>query len=258
MRKKTVSHVASTIFWYVLYFLPVLAFLFYLFVNPLQLNQDNTDSPEMSQPYKVITFEKGLSVSNVEGYIGNNALSSSGISYFELQIMTYDNIADELYRYKIPCVLVFQNFYNEFLPSLNALVFDLNYTLTEDFNVTVPATFNYEFETNISIVDSSERYYYFNFPLNEPITYYSVEKVDYNFENFVNKLGFEFATDNIIVNTLVDCFGENGILPLFKGREVFIVFAWYVCVVICHLVVDFLLFIPKLCHKWMKNATEDV
>ena len=257
MRKRTVTHVAKTVFWYVLYFLPVMAFLIYLFVNPLQLNQDNTDSPEMSQPYKVITFEKGLSVSNVERYIGNNALSSSGISYFELQIMTYDNIADELYRYKIPCVLVFKNYYNEFLPSLNALVFDLNCTLTEDFNVTVPATFNYEFETNIFMVDSSERNYYFNFPLNEPITYYSVEKVDYNFESFINRLGFEFATDNVIVNTLHDLFGSEGVLPLFHGREVFIIFSWYICVFLCHLAVDVLLFIPAFAHKWMKEFVGD-
>ena len=34
MRKKTVSYVADTIFWYVLYFLPIIAYLLYLFAEP--------------------------------------------------------------------------------------------------------------------------------------------------------------------------------------------------------------------------------
>lgn len=34
MRKKTVNHIAITCFWYVLYFLPVISYLLYLFIHP--------------------------------------------------------------------------------------------------------------------------------------------------------------------------------------------------------------------------------
>lgn len=34
MRKRTVSHIAITVFWYVLYFLPVIAYLLFLFIHP--------------------------------------------------------------------------------------------------------------------------------------------------------------------------------------------------------------------------------
>lgn len=64
-----------------------------------------------------------------------------------------------------------------------------------------------------------------------------------------------FTNYNIIYTTLVEIFGVNGVMPLL-GNSVLLVFSWFVSVYIIHLAVDFLLFIPKLCHKFMNDYTE--
>ena len=78
-----------------------------------------------------------------------------------------------------------------------------------------------------------------------------------SFKTFFDDLGFTFATDNIITNCLSEYFGADGILPLFANDTPFILFSWFICVFVIHLVVDFLLFIPRLAHKWMNEFGGD-
>ena len=75
------------------------------------------------------------------------------------------------------------------------------------------------------------------------------------FDNFFSSIGLSMVTDNIIVNSLSDIFGTSGIMPLFSSDIPFIIFAWFIGVYLIHLCVDFLLFIPRLAHKWMKKCT---
>ena len=77
-----------------------------------------------------------------------------------------------------------------------------------------------------------------------------------NLTTFFSDIGLGFATDNIVISTLTDIFGINGILPLFSTDIPFAIFGWFICTFICHLAVDFLLFIPRLCHKWMDKYTQ--
>lgn len=73
---------------------------------------------------------------------------------------------------------------------------------------------------------------------------------------FFNQVGFGIVTDNVIINALRDIFGANGILPFFNTDMPLLIFTWYITVFITHLAVDFILFIPRLCHKWMKSFTQ--
>lgn len=76
---------------------------------------------------------------------------------------------------------------------------------------------------------------------------------------FVENSGFARFSDTIIFKSLSDIFGESGILPLFTGNtNVFFLYyaTYFVCVMICHLCVDFLLFIPRLAHKWLNKFTQ--
>lgn len=77
-----------------------------------------------------------------------------------------------------------------------------------------------------------------------------------NFLLYFNDVGFGIVTDNIIVTTLRDIFGIGGIFPLFSTDLPFIVFTWFVGSYIIHLAVDFLLFIPRLAHKYIKYFTQ--
>lgn len=75
---------------------------------------------------------------------------------------------------------------------------------------------------------------------------------------FMDKIALRPLSEdnNIIFGTLRDLFGTNGILPLFSTNGVLTVMTYYVSVYIVHLAVDFILFIPRLCHKWLKAFTQ--
>lgn len=63
----------------------------------------------------------------------------------------------------------------------------------------------------------------------------------------------DFASTGVYT-ALEDIFGVNGILPLFTGATgtaVLSYMTYFVNVLIIHLAVDFLVFIPRLAHKWM-------
>lgn len=77
-----------------------------------------------------------------------------------------------------------------------------------------------------------------------------------SFDIFFTNIGLGLVSDNVVVSTLKDIFGTGGILPLFTTDTPFIIFGWFVCTFITHLAVDFLLFIPRLAHKWMNKFTQ--
>ena len=69
-------------------------------------------------------------------------------------------------------------------------------------------------------------------------------------------------SDNVIYSGLISVFGTDGILPFFSdnsgsgGYYILQFFTWFIGVYLVHLFVDFILFIPRLCHKWMKEFTK--
>lgn len=59
----------------------------------------------------------------------------------------------------------------------------------------------------------------------------------------------------IIAEPLNNIFGSSGILPLFNDFAIFAFMEWFIGAYILHLAVDFILFIPRLCHKFMNKFT---
>lgn len=74
-----------------------------------------------------------------------------------------------------------------------------------------------------------------------------------NFSTFLDNVGIGFVADNIISSTLVSIFGVGGILPLLSTNVPFEIFTWFISMFIIHLAVDFVLFIPRIAHKWLKG-----
>ena len=74
---------------------------------------------------------------------------------------------------------------------------------------------------------------------------------------FMKNLGL--MDSGIIYNSLVDLFGTTGILPLFSAdnNAILLFLSYFVSVEIVHLAVDFLLFIPRLAHKYMNTFTQN-
>ena len=73
---------------------------------------------------------------------------------------------------------------------------------------------------------------------------------------FFESAGVGFVTDNAILTGLKSLFYTGGVFPIFTTDAPFFIFTWFVGVFICHLAVDFLLFIPRLCHKYMSKFTQ--
>lgn len=48
---------------------------------------------------------------------------------------------------------------------------------------------------------------------------------------------------------------SEGIIPVFNDLSVYFIFSWFVYVYLIHLMVDFILFIPRLAHNWMNKFT---
>lgn len=76
-----------------------------------------------------------------------------------------------------------------------------------------------------------------------------------DFGTFMSNIGFGFVNDNIIISSLSGLFGANGVLPIFSSSTPLLIFTWFICAIICHLAVDFLVFIPRLAHKWLNAFT---
>ena len=63
---------------------------------------------------------------------------------------------------------------------------------------------------------------------------------------------------NVIYVTLVELFGDSGILPLFSSTSpMFLFLTYFVVAMIIHLAVDTLLFIPRFAHSLFDTFESD-
>lgn len=60
-------------------------------------------------------------------------------------------------------------------------------------------------------------------------------------------------TDNVIVTSISSIFGADGVMPLFASADLLLYFSYIICVWLCRLVVDVLLWIVRYSHKLMDN-----
>lgn len=74
------------------------------------------------------------------------------------------------------------------------------------------------------------------------------------FAEFISNFGV--SQTSVVYTSISDLFGLNGILPLFNNNNSILLYmAYFVSVEIVHLAVDFLVFIPRLAHKFMEKLT---
>lgn len=100
-----------------------------------------------------------------------------------------------------------------------------------------------------------------------PLCVYLVQCISYDLTSASEVLptflqfmqNFGISTDSVIYTALTQIFGSEGILPFFTSdnNTVLLFLSYFVTVEIVHLAVDFLLFIPRLSHKWMESLTQN-
>lgn len=64
----------------------------------------------------------------------------------------------------------------------------------------------------------------------------------------------DLSYSSFIFTNLKAVFGTGGVLPLFYESILFC-FSWFISCVIIHIMVDVLLFIPRLSHNWLEKFT---
>lgn len=247
MRKKTVNHLADTIFWYLLYFLPIISYLLFCFCEPVAISSNTDTSTVDSTSYSVnstynatvyadtytlpkgeYTFKDTLDFSMLTNSTENISINftCNGIDYALIQIYP----SDDVMQYGSSMV------YHWSFSSDNYKV----------INVLEDTTFNNSnyilfFDTNTSFVAPA-------IPV-EP-TLDIVPFYDYMIS------AYSFTENNFIYNTITSVFGENGVFNLALDNGIYLYFSWFIGVYLMHLFVDFILFIPRLCHKWLKGFTQ--
>lgn len=73
----------------------------------------------------------------------------------------------------------------------------------------------------------------------------------------MTSVGLGILTDNVVFTALSGIFGAGGVLPLFASADILLYFSYFVCVWICHLAVDVLLFLVRYAHKLMSSFGGD-
>ena len=69
----------------------------------------------------------------------------------------------------------------------------------------------------------------------------------------MSSFGLDILGTNQVYVVLSDIFATTGILPLFVANDLIMYFTYFISVFIVHLFVDFILFIPRIAHKWLNK-----
>lgn len=69
----------------------------------------------------------------------------------------------------------------------------------------------------------------------------------------MSEIGLDVLLSSDITNSLIGIFGGSGSIPLFANNDIIIYCSYFVSVYLLHLLVDFLLFIPRLTHDWLNK-----
>lgn len=272
MRKRTIKNVADTIFWYVLYFLPVIAYMCYLMSIRFNIGVTTEEPIETVAVMEEPTEKYYATLPAGTDLIFDEFAVDSYYDYFSIGILASNGTDTEgnSIRWYYSC-MCFKESFSTFPVDYNGhlVVDDLMMKTVRDWTFEVPSldffgtsalsVRGYWNKSGVALasVRGSAFVYTTEYVYEEaPTIVDTTIPMEYNFEAFVDRVGFGFVSDNVVVDGLMDIFGENGVMPFFTTKTPFIILVWFVGVYLLHLLVDFLLFIPRLAHKWLKKCTE--
>ena len=74
-----------------------------------------------------------------------------------------------------------------------------------------------------------------------------------NLSTILSNIGID-CTGNVVYQTFIDLFGVGGVFPMFASNVMFEFASYFVLANILHLIVDVLVFIPRLLHNLMSKG----
>lgn len=216
MRKKSVNNLFDNIFWYILYAFPIIAYLCMIFINPY--------GDEVCEP--VVETESVYTLTIPAGTYLGDTVTSRNLWTFSLQY-SYNRVSYNLgFTACVEGIAVMSNFDTSSI----MLYDDSGYSLN-DYTFVIPSQIvNIPYNiriNNAGIGGGSSWSNIYVFP-NEVIDTFLLSSYErligvveypqskYSFGYFFEEIGFGFAVDNIVVNSLEEIFGANGIMPIFS------------------------------------------
>ena len=286
MRKRNLTNLFDNILWYILYILPVLLYMAWLFI-PKDNVESTVFSYTMTKNEDLDTFYDSDNFLSVIPFNPNMATDLN--TYYLLIYPENYNAVEDVSSGQLMDHLMIPMVYLDLIVAdgVGPAFFDV---MASSFNV--PFFLSFDYNSNLSITTYTTTSFLSEVGLSNSYDFYSLYLVEFGYDDsllwpwyvgsvdtqslidhfdmqvvsqdsqlgfdyFMNDIGFGFATDNIVVNGLEEIFGANGVMPVFLTNTPIIIFAWFICVFIIHLAVDFLLFIPRLAHKWMNEFGGD-
>ena len=77
---------------------------------------------------------------------------------------------------------------------------------------------------------------------------------DYSLSAIFSNVGLDIISTNPIYDVLVQMFYTDGFLPVFSNTVIIEYFSYFIMLVIIHVFVDVLLYIPRFCHKLIEKG----
>lgn len=250
MRKKTVNHVADTIFWYVLYFLPIISYLLFCFTEPTTSINNNVNNDAVYSSYSCSTYMlEDSDVLTSGDYVFNNVLTINvGYGRYELSFQI-DNVDYSVMIIDATSSVVRVSQGGTSIP---VEIYSNGWINVNYQKITILADYTYAdnsiktfFTNNLTFIEPEPEP---DIPI-EP-TLNIVPFYDYMISTY------QFTENNFIYTTISNLFGINGVFNLALDKGIYLYFSWFIGVYLMHLFVDFILFIPRLCHKWLKEFTQ--
>lgn len=97
-----------------------------------------------------------------------------------------------------------------------------------------------------------------------PVLFYMIQPLAYELTSASDTLPtfaqtmatFGINNTNYLYVAIMDIFGDQGLMPFFSSDSVVVLFlSYFILIQLLHVFVDFVLFIPRLAHKWLEKLT---
>lgn len=266
MRKRTIKSIFSDIFWHVVYFFPIVAGL----ICMLLFTTDSYADYLTGKQNNIVTW---LNVGDTLQF--NERLTGFVEIYEMIQNDTYEKNSslDVPYSYRLDTrvqedyhIYVQLLSYSDTSFAMEFILFDSVYL----YDSSAPHKSGWLYGTNqwndhqITIIGEIKQYneVMFDFLLKNTTLVDtegagSVAELLYDsFNSVFDVVGYNWTND-LVYKTLDDIFGLAGVFPVFRANSVIIKFlCYYFYVNVLHLFIDFILFIPRLCHRLLDNVNK--
>lgn len=97
-----------------------------------------------------------------------------------------------------------------------------------------------------------------------PVLFYMIQPLAYELTSASDTLPtfaqtmatFGINNTNYLYVAIMDIFGDQGLMPFFSSDSVVVLYlSYFILIQLLHVFVDFVLFIPRLAHKWLEKLT---